>query len=253
MVEEHRSADRGTADEVPGDGVVALVGVGGSHRSSPLFSERFAEGVNSNDPWALFQWVTMDRPNPSWEALEAIYSDQGPVLKSPPERSVASQRGPLGPEQMVQVLRCPDRGPVGGRRIRRATAQFQAPPAPGTPSLRFAPPGAHSFANDARARPVRPPNSHGSRADSCMTFCPATRCITGSRSTPGWRAVRDPTGAGAPGAARGPAGHGPSGSGPTHRWRRRVVPFTPYIGPRPQQCFIHRSPEKAATSQSRHG
>ena len=125
MVEEHRSADRGTADEVPGDGVVALVGVGGSHRSSPLFSERFAEGVNSNDPWALFQWVTMDRPNPSWEALEAIYSDQGPVLKSPPERSVASQRGPLGPEQMVQVLRCPDRGPVGGRRIRRATAQFQ--------------------------------------------------------------------------------------------------------------------------------
>ena len=56
-----------------------------------LFIERFAEGVNSNDPWAPVEWVTVDRLGPSPEALRVIYSDQGLMLKSPPEHSAASQ------------------------------------------------------------------------------------------------------------------------------------------------------------------
>lgn len=56
-----------------------------------LFIERFADGVNSNDPWAPVEWVTVDRMNPPAEALEAIYSDQGLMMRSPPEHSAASQ------------------------------------------------------------------------------------------------------------------------------------------------------------------
>ena len=56
-----------------------------------LFIERFADGVNSNDPWAPVEWVTVDRTSPSPEALEAIYSDQGLMMRSPPEHSAASQ------------------------------------------------------------------------------------------------------------------------------------------------------------------
>ena len=56
-----------------------------------LFIERYAEGVNSNDPWALVDWVTMDRKRPSPEALQRIYSDQGLMMRSPPDHSAASQ------------------------------------------------------------------------------------------------------------------------------------------------------------------
>ena len=56
-----------------------------------LFIERYAEGVNSNDPWAPVDWVTVDRKRPLPEALQRIYSDQGLMMRSPPDHSAASQ------------------------------------------------------------------------------------------------------------------------------------------------------------------
>ena len=56
-----------------------------------LFIERFADEVNPNDPWAPVGWVSVDQLNPSREALDAIYSDRGLMLKSPPDHSAASQ------------------------------------------------------------------------------------------------------------------------------------------------------------------
>ena len=46
-----------------------------------LFIERFADVFNSNDPGAPAEWVTVDRLNPSPQALEGIYSDQGLMMK----------------------------------------------------------------------------------------------------------------------------------------------------------------------------
>ncbi len=62
-------------------------------RSVPrhLFVERFAAAFNAKDPWGPAEWATVDRTNPSPEALDAIYSDRGLMMKPPPEHSAASQ------------------------------------------------------------------------------------------------------------------------------------------------------------------
>ena len=56
-----------------------------------LFIERYAAAFNANDPWGPAEWVAVDRLNPSPEALQAIYSDRGLMMKPPPEHSAASQ------------------------------------------------------------------------------------------------------------------------------------------------------------------
>ena len=56
-----------------------------------LFIERYAAAFNANDPWGPAEWVAVDRLTPSPEALEAIYSDRGLMMKPPPEHSAASQ------------------------------------------------------------------------------------------------------------------------------------------------------------------
>lgn len=56
-----------------------------------LFIERFAVAFNANDPWGPAEWATVDRTNPSPEALDAIYSDRGLMMRPPPEHSAASQ------------------------------------------------------------------------------------------------------------------------------------------------------------------
>ena len=56
-----------------------------------LFIERFAVAFNANDPWGPAAWATVDRTNPSPQALQAIYSDRGLMMKPPPEHSAASQ------------------------------------------------------------------------------------------------------------------------------------------------------------------